>query len=142
MIHALSTGTTVAYGPFLAAIPVAMLDGAVSFPTPCCLSQVPGYLANVRGAAGADATRESGVATRSTAVAGTALFVLGLAAVFTSYGALFGGLGRTLIRNQAVLIQLLGGAMLVILGVLEVTGIWGTWLASLRTLIGAWQVPQ
>ena len=256
MTHALSLGTTVAYGPLLVALLVAMVAGTVSFLSPCCLPLVPGYLAYVTGAAGADAARESDVKTRSTAVVGAVLFVLGFAAVFTSYGALFGALGSSLIRHQDLLIRILGvltiflglmfagvlgfvpglsrthrldyqpkvglagapmlgvmfgigwtpcigptlaavlslattsgtagrgaalsfayslglgipfllaalglsrafrafafartharavmrvgGAMLVLLGALQVTGIWGTWLASLRTLIGTWQVP-
>lgn len=261
MTHALSIGTTVAYGPLVVALLVAMVAGTVSFLSPCCLPLVPGYLAYVTGAAGADAAGadaagEVRVQTRSTAVAGTALFVLGFAAVFTSYGALFGTLGASLIQHQDLLIRILGiltiflglmfagalgavpglsrtfrlgyqpkvglagapvlgvmfgigwtpcigptlaavlslsttsgtagrgallsfayslglgipfllaalgisrafrafafarkharavmrigGAMLVTLGVLEVTGIWSTWLASLRTLIGTWQVP-
>ena len=257
MTHALSIGTTVAYGPLLVALLVAMAAGTVSFLSPCCLPLVPGYLAYVTGAAGADAAGEVRVQARSTAVAGTALFVLGFAAVFTSYGALFGTLGGSLIRHQDLLIRILGiltiflglvfagvlgavpglsrtirlryqpkvglagapllgimfgigwtpcigptlaavlslattsgtagrgallsfayslglgipfllaslgisrafsafafartharavmrigGAMLVALGALEVTGIWGAWLASLRTLIGTWQVPM
>ncbi|NYI77061.1 cytochrome c biogenesis CcdA family protein [Nocardioides panzhihuensis] len=256
MTHALSIGPTVAYGPLLVAVLVAILAGAISFLSPCCLPLVPGYLAYVTGAAGADAARETGARSRSTAVMGTVLFVLGFAVVFTSYGALFGTIGGTLVRHQDLLIRILGvvtiflglmfagalgavpglsrtfrlgyqptvglagapilgvmfgigwtpcigptlaavlalattsgtagrgallsfayslglgipfllaamgisrafrvfafarsharsvmrigGAMLVALGVLEVTGIWGAWLASLRTLIGTWQVP-
>lgn len=272
MTAALSIGTTIADGPLLVAVLIAVVAGTVSFLSPCCLPLVPGYVAYVTGAAGADATREpnalpgdsrgatatrqSSAPTRSTAVGGTALFVLGFAAVFTSYGALFGTLGSTLIRHQDLLVRVLGvltivlglmfagvlgavpgvsrtfrlryqpkvglagapvlgvmfgigwtpcigptlaavlslatttgtagrgamlsfayslglgipfllaalgvsrafrafafarrhargvmrvgGAMLVVLGVLQVTGIWSAWLASLRTLIGTWQVP-
>jgi cytochrome c-type biogenesis protein len=36
------------------------------------------------------------------------LFVLGFAAVFTSYGALFGGLGTLLLSQQALLVRVLG----------------------------------
>lgn len=256
MIQALSIGTTVADGPLLVALLVVTVAGTVSFLSPCCLPLVPGYLAYVTGAAGADAVGDLRVRARSTAVVGTALFVLGFAAVFASYGALFGTLGGTLIRHQELLIRILGvltiflglvfagvlgavpglsrtfrlghqpqvglagapvlgvmfgigwtpcigptlaavltlattsgtagrgallsfayslglgipfllaamgigrafrafafapkharavmrlgGAMLVGLGVVEVTGVWSAWLASMRTLIGAWQVP-
>lgn len=182
MTDAVSIGTTVAHGPLL----VAMVAGMISFFIPCCLPLVPGNLAYVTGAAGADAADDVRVQTRSTAVVGTPLFVLGIAAAFTSYGALFETLGGTLIRHQdppqvaqragallsfarslglrvpfswrpwgsaapsglsTSLARMLaprlriGGAILVILGVLEVTGIWGTWPASPRTLIGSWQVP-
>ncbi|MBZ5736397.1 cytochrome c biogenesis protein CcdA [Nocardioides sp. TRM66260-LWL] len=256
MIHAMSVGTTVAYGPLLAALPFAVLAGLVSFLSPCCLPLVPGYLAYVTGAAGADATGQASPARRSTAVVGTGLFVLGFAAVFTSYGLFFGALGSTLIRHQDVILRILGvltvalglsfagvlatipvlsgtfkmaykprvglagapllgvmfgvgwtpcigptlaavlslattsgtagrgavlsfayslglgipfllaalgisrvfrafafarrhalavmrigGGLLIVLGVLEVSGVWGAWLASLRTLIGTWQPP-
>ncbi|GGO84970.1 cytochrome C biogenesis protein CcdA [Nocardioides phosphati] len=256
---ALSADSAVAYGPLLAALPVAILAGVVSFASPCCLPLVPGYLAYVSGAAGADAVAiPTGrrAPARSTAVIGTGLFVLGFAAVFTSYGLLFGALGSTLIRHQDVITRVLGvvtivlglsfagalgrisflartfrpayrprvgvlgapllgvmfgigwtpcigptlaavltlattqgtagrgavlafayslgigipfllaalgverafrtfafarrharlvmqvgGALLVVLGALEVSGLWGAWLAALRTTIGTWQTP-
>lgn len=256
MIHALSVGGTVAYGPLLIALPIAMAAGLVSFLSPCCLPLVPGYLAYVTGAAGADAGTPSVPARRSVAVVGTSLFVLGFALVFTSYGAAFGAIGSTLLRHQDVILRVLGvltivlglmfagvlgavpglsrtmrpgyrpqvglagapvlgvmfgvgwtpcigptlaavlslattsgtagrgailsfaysiglgipfllaalgidrafrlfafarrhalavmragGVMLVALGILEVTGLWGAWLNSLRILIGSWQTP-
>lgn len=253
---AASLGDTVAYGPLLVALPVAVAAGVVSFASPCCLPLVPGYLAYVSGAAGADAAAGPARPTRSLAVTGTLLFVIGFAAVFASYGALFGVVGATLVQHQDVILRVLGaltivlglmfagllhgipwlsrtfrlgyrpqvglagapvlgvmfgigwtpcigptlaavlslaattgtagrgallsfayslglglpflaaalgitrafrllafarrhalavmrvgGGMLVTLGILEVTGIWGSWLAQLRTLIGTWQVP-
>jgi cytochrome c-type biogenesis protein len=256
MIQALSVGSAVAYGPLLIALPIAILAGLVSFLSPCCLPLVPGYLAYVTGAAGADAGQPAVPARRSVTVVGTALFVLGFALVFTSYGAAFGAIGGSLIRHQDVINRILGvitivlglmfagvlgaipgvsrtlrlgyrpriglagapvlgimfgigwtpcigptlaavlslattsgtagrgailsfayslglgipfllaalgisrvfrvfafarrhalavmrvgGTLLIALGVLEVTGLWGAWLASLRTLIGTWQAP-
>lgn len=113
MILPLTAGAAVAYGPLVAAIPVALLAGVVSFVSPCCLPLVPGYLAYVTGTAGADATGPPG--RRSTAVLGTGLFVLGFAAVFTSYGVLFGTLGSTLIRHQHTITVVLG-VLTVIMG--------------------------
>jgi cytochrome c-type biogenesis protein len=120
----------VAYGPLLLAIPVAMAAGLVSFLSPCCLPLVPGYLAYVTGAAGADAAsgkaqplsrptnaartgtavvaRPAGLRRPSRTVVGTLLFVLGFAAVFTSYGAAFGAAGTLLLRHQDVIIKVLG----------------------------------
>lgn len=103
-----SLGEAVAYGPLLVAVPIAVLAGLVSFASPCCLPLVPGYLAYVSGAAGADASGRPGPQQRSLAVTGTALFVLGFAAVFASYGALFGAVGGTLILHQDKILRVLG----------------------------------
>ena len=113
-----SVGSTVAYGPLLLALPIAVLAGAVSFLSPCCLPLVPGYLAYVTGASGADvAAGNPAGGRRSLAVAGTALFVLGFAAVFTSYGALFGTVGRVLTTHQGTVLRVLG-VVTIILGLM------------------------
>ncbi|GAA4363085.1 cytochrome c biogenesis CcdA family protein [Nocardioides caricicola] len=136
-------GQVVAYGPLLLAVPVAMAAGLVSFLSPCCLPLVPGYLAYVTGAGGADAEQRSAAddavvdaadtarvsATGAAAgpltargrlraprrlhapsrpVVGAALFVLGFAAVFTSYGAAFGAAGAFLITHQDAIVRVLG----------------------------------
>lgn len=122
----LDPGQLIAYGPLLLAIPVAMAAGLVSFLSPCCLPLLPGYLAYVTGAAGADATAAA-PARRwwrpSRTVTGTVLFVLGFAAVFTSYGALFGAAGTLLITYQDTLISVLG-VLTILLGVIF-TGVLG-----------------
>lgn len=124
-----SIGDTVAYGPLLVALPIAVLAGLVSFVSPCCLPLVPGYLAYVGGTAGADAAAGSSRRTRSLAVSGALLFVLGFAAVFTSYGALFGAVGATLVRHQDVILRVLG-AITILLGV-QFAGLLGNvpWLS-------------
>lgn len=112
---ALNAATAVAYGPVLAALPIAFLAGIVSFVSPCCLPLVPGYLAYVTGSSGADAAASGGAPRRSTTVIGTSLFVVGFAAVFTSYGLLFGALGSTLVRHEAAITRTLG-ILTIILG--------------------------
>jgi cytochrome c-type biogenesis protein len=69
--------------------------------------------------AGATAGSAAAVTTpaRGRAVAGTALFVLGFSALFTVYGAAFGGLGDALRHHQAGLTQVLG-AVTIALGLL------------------------
>ena len=116
---------TVASGPFLLAVPVALIAGLVSFLSPCVLPLVPGYLSYVTGLTGtapqaqvaptgdgggggtATLTRPA-VAGRGRVLAGASLFVAGFSAVFVSFGALFGGLGATLVGNQEVLTRVLG----------------------------------
>jgi cytochrome c-type biogenesis protein len=141
-----SVSTLVLAGPLLLAAPIALLAGALSFFSPCCLPLVPGYLGYVAGVSGADAdaTRRAGATTpvgaaagggaavlvqarptgtaaeravRRRAVTGSLLFVLGFAAVFTSYGALFGGLGAVLVVHQDVIVRVLG-AVTIVLGLL------------------------
>ncbi|GAB3662749.1 cytochrome c biogenesis protein CcdA [Nocardioides korecus] len=110
-------------GPLLVAGLIAVVAGALSFFSPCCLPLVPGYLSYVAGLAGseiaatdkADPDRASGAvavktraSTRRRTVWGACLFVAGFAAVFTSYGALFGSFGGLLITHQETLIRVLG----------------------------------
>lgn len=84
---------------------------------------MPGYLSFVTGSIGADAVRSSPRAETSVApvrrrtMLGAALFVLGFAAVFTSYGAAFGGLGTVLLTHQRTLTRVLG-AFTIVLGLL------------------------
>lgn len=119
---------TVTDGPLIVAALVAALVGLVSFLSPCVLPLVPGYLSYVTGLAGAE-TRATGGAvavrtrtSRGRTLAGASLFVLGFTAVFVSYGALFGGLGRTLIEHQRAIERVLG-ALVIVLGIAFLGGI-------------------
>lgn len=131
-METLSLGETVAYGPLLVALPIAALAGLVSFVSPCCLPLVPGYLAYVGGAAGADASAAADADRRPVVVTGTLLFVLGFAGVFTSYGALFGAAGSALIRHQDVIVRVLG-LVTIVLG-LVFAGVLGALPGLSRTL--------
>ncbi|MFL0361280.1 cytochrome c biogenesis CcdA family protein [Curtobacterium flaccumfaciens] len=91
---------TVFSGQMLAAVPIAMLAGLISFASPCVLPLVPGYLGFVSGSA-------STVTTRRT-LGGAALFVVGFGLVFVAYGAAFGTAGAWLFRWQDVIIRILG----------------------------------
>jgi cytochrome c-type biogenesis protein len=122
-------------GPLVLAAPVAVAAGALSFFSPCCLPLLPGYLSFVTGSLGADAVhslptvvsghtvasghtaRRARVATSRRTMVGALFFVLGFAAVFTSYGAAFGGLGTLLQSHQQVLTRVLG-AFTIVLGLL------------------------
>jgi cytochrome c-type biogenesis protein len=94
---------TVQSGALLAAIPLAMVAGIVSFLSPCILPLVPGYLGYVSGLT--DPTRPDN---RRKVLTGVGLFILGFALVFTVYGAAFGMIGGWLLRWQDLLIRVLG----------------------------------
>lgn len=96
---------TVLSGPLLLALPFAVIAGLVSFLSPCVLPLVPGYLSYMTGLSG---TALDGRHARRRVLLGSTLFVLGFSAVFVSYGALFGGVGRTLLRNQRPITVVLG----------------------------------
>lgn len=116
---------TVLSGPLLLAAVIALAAGLVSFVSPCCLPLVPAYLSYVAGASGpTDGPVNTGAAggavlakrrSQGRVVLGTALFVLGFAAVFTSYGAVFGGVGFLLLEYQDVVVRVLG-AVTILLG--------------------------
>lgn len=136
---AAGVGHLISAGPLLLALPVAVAAGALSFFSPCCLPLVPGYLSYVTGISGAEVSSSdtaaaapsgrsrAGVAIarpqialrvrRGRTLAGATLFVLGFSAVFTSYGAAFGGAGYLLARHQEALTRTLG-AITIILGVM------------------------
>ncbi len=117
---------TVTDGSLWLAMAVAALVGLISFLSPCVLPLVPGYVSYVAGLAGnaADRGPEAGVrqaeqpgsavgvlprtASRRRVLLGAALFVIGFSAVFISYGALFGGLGRLLLEWAPVINRVLG----------------------------------
>ncbi len=130
-------GEIVASGSLLVALPLAVLAGLLSFASPCVLPLVPGYLSYVTGLTGAElaAARAGAVpvavasgapqpnppaapgaapATRSRVLLGTLGFIAGFSAVFVSYGALFGGLGATLLTHQDLLTRLLGVVVIVL----------------------------
>lgn len=95
---------TVVSGSLAAAAPLAALAGLVSFASPCVLPLVPGYLSYVTGMTGADLAEQR----RGRLLAGVLLFVAGFSAVFVSYGAVFGGLGRWLLEYQDPITRVLG----------------------------------
>ena len=98
-------------GSLLAALPIAVAAGFVSFVSPCVLPLLPGYLAFLSGAAGSLEGRSG----RGRAVIGSVAFILGFAIVFVSLGALFGGLGATLKDHQRIL-AIVFGTVTILLG--------------------------
>jgi len=98
-------------GSLLAALPIAIAAGFVSFVSPCVLPLLPGYLAFLSGATGSLEGRSG----RGRAVIGSIAFILGFAVVFVSLGALFGGLGASLRDHERVL-SIVFGSVTILLG--------------------------
>lgn len=71
------------------------------------------------------------------------VYALGLGVPFIVVGLLFGRAGRALefVRRHARSLQILGGAMLVLVGVAMATGLWDQFIAWLRPLIGGFNPP-
>jgi cytochrome c-type biogenesis protein len=95
----------------IAALPIAVAAGFVSFASPCVLPLLPGYLAFLSGAAGSLEGRSG----RGRAVIGAIAFIVGFAIVFVSIGALFGGFGA-LLRDHERILSIVFGVITVALG--------------------------
>lgn len=110
-LTAFNPGEIILNGSLIAAIPMALLAGIISFLSPCVLPLIPGYLGFVSGSTGAGEA-----ASRKRTLIGAALFVLGFALVFVSFGALFGGLGAVVYASGLQWVQRILGVFVFALG--------------------------
>lgn len=85
-------------GTLIAALPVALFAGLLSFLSPCVLPLVPGYVAYATGFA----------STKGRVLLGSILFVLGFTFVFASFGLAFGGLGSQIAAHEELITKILG----------------------------------
>ena len=106
-----SPGEIILNGSLIAAIPMALIAGIISFLSPCVLPLIPGYLGFVSGTTGSGEA-----ASRKRTLLGAALFVLGFALVFVSFGALFGGLGAVVYASGLQWVQRILGVFVFTLG--------------------------
>ena len=105
----MSPGEIILNGSLIAAMPLALLAGIISFVSPCVLPLIPGYLGYISGVA-------DGGAKKSKIILGSVLFVLGFTAVFVSFGALFGGLGALIYINNLTWVQQVLGVLIILMG--------------------------
>lgn len=103
ILHSLTE--QVLQGSVLLAFPIAIFAGLVAFVSPCVLPLVPAYLAYVSGLSGTEIENPT---QRTRLIFGTTLFILGFSSVFISYGALFGGVGNSLLVRERGISQVLG----------------------------------
>ena len=87
-----------ASGTLIAALPIALFAGLLSFISPCVLPLVPGYVAYATGFA----------TNKGRVLLGSTLFVLGFTFVFASYGLAFGGLGSQIAAHEDLITRVLG----------------------------------
>ncbi len=111
----MNPGEIILNGSLLAAMPLALAAGLISFLSPCVLPLVPGYLGFVSGSVGS-AEKKS----RRRIILGAVLFVLGFTLVFVSLGAAFGTLGTILQSGWASVIQHILGLVIVLLGLVMI----------------------
>lgn len=112
--------STVLNGPMLAALPVAVIAGAISFASPCVLPLLPGYVGYLGGMAGAgEATAGRGRTGSERLLAGVLLFVAGFTAAFVLLGVVFSWAGimlapwlDTILRVTGVFVILMGLAFM------------------------------
>ena len=118
-------------GALLAAFPISIVAGLISFLSPCCLPLVPGYLSYAAGMS----------KSRGRVLAGSLLFVLGFSVLFVSYGALFGGLGSKILNHQGVITRVLGvftiGLGLIFMGKFPMMPVYKPKISAVGGLVGA-----
>jgi cytochrome c-type biogenesis protein len=85
-------------GTLIAALPIALFAGLISFLSPCVLPLVPGYVAYATGFSNS----------KGRVLLGSTLFVFGFTFVFASYGLAFGGLGSQIAANEELITTVLG----------------------------------
>ncbi|MEY3677070.1 MAG: hypothetical protein RL351_297 [Actinomycetota bacterium] len=110
-LTAFNPGEIILNGSLMAAIPMSLLAGIISFLSPCVLPLIPGYLGFVSGTTGS-----AEHASRKRTLIGAALFVLGFALVFVSFGALFGGLGAVVYASGLQWVQRILGVFVFAFG--------------------------
>lgn len=70
-------------------------------------------------------------------------YSLGLGIPFLLLALGFGWATRSVafVRRHIRVVNLIGGALLIVLGLLMVTGVWGTWMSTLQGVMGTVQLP-
>lgn len=112
MMNALTTSlgsefaSQVLSGSMLAAIPIAILAGLVSFASPCVLPLVPGYFGYLSGMAGTGGTGKQ--ASRPKMILGVLLFIAGFSSVFVVLGIVVSAAGAQLQAQMDIIMRVMG----------------------------------
>jgi cytochrome c-type biogenesis protein len=89
---------------------LAVLAGAVSFSSPCCLPLIPGYLSYISALPVADLGERQA---RAVTLRAALLFVAGFTLVFTALGVSFALVGSALLRHVPLIVRVSGVVILV-----------------------------
>lgn len=127
-------GEVVLSGQLLAAVPIALAAGLISFLSPCVLPLVPGYLGFLGGFTDASADAAEERRNRRRLMLGVLLFVAGFTIVFVAFNLVAGVAGAWLLQYTDVIIRV-AGVLLIVMGLVFV----GQFSFLQRTLKPSWR---
>ncbi|MCD2443505.1 cytochrome c biogenesis protein CcdA [Agromyces sp. SYSU K20354] len=108
-------GEVVLSGQLLAAVPIALAAGLISFLSPCVLPLVPGYLGFLGGFTDASADAAVERRNRRRLLLGVLLFIGGFTVVFVAFNLVAGVAGAWLLQYTDIIIRF-AGVLLIVMG--------------------------
>jgi cytochrome c-type biogenesis protein len=130
----MGVGDVVLNGQLLAAVPIALAAGLVSFLSPCVLPLVPGYLGYLGGFTDASADASVEKRNRRRLLVGVLLFIAGFTLVFVTFNLVAGVAGSWLLRYSDVIVRI-AGALLIVMGLVFI----GQFSFLQRTIKPTWR---
>ncbi len=130
----MGVGEVVLNGQLLAAVPIALAAGLVSFLSPCVLPLVPGYLGYLGGFTDASAEASVEKKNRRRLLLGVLLFIAGFTLVFVTFNLVAGVAGAWLLQYSDVIVRI-AGALLIVMGLVFI----GQFSFLQRTLKPSWR---
>lgn len=109
---------------------IAFIGGIVSFLSPCVVVLVPAFLAHLAGSSLTELSsseKSAIVQAKKSIVSHTVLFIVGFSVVFIALGASLGFISQ-FIRDAQIWLQRIGGAVIILLGLVSLNVISIPWL--------------